>query len=135
VAVHCKNATRRRSSSVKPAAPLATCTEEEQRSEGVQPIEINRRMNVQYGDSCLSLLQVNKWIVKFMNGISSVTDCPRPDQVHPVVTTETIAAVEAIVKENRCVAVNDIAAHLDMNHGSAYHIVHDFLQFHKYLIN
>jgi len=41
------------------AAPLATCTSEEQRSvirfflsiEGAKPIEILRRMNVQYGDA------------------------------------------------------------------------------------
>jgi len=64
-----------------------------------------------------------------MNGISSVTDSPRPGQAHPVVTPEAIAVVEAIVKENRRVTVNDIAAHLDMSHGSAQHI-HDILQFH-----
>ena len=58
-------------------------------------------------------------------GISSVTDCPRPDQAHPVVTPEGIAAVEDIVKENRRVTVNEIAAHLDMSHGSANHIVRD----------
>jgi len=46
------------------------------------------------------------------------------------VTPEAIAAVEAIVKENRRVTVNEIAAHLDMSHGSAHHIVHDVLQFH-----
>jgi hypothetical protein len=46
-----------------------------------------------------------------MNSISSVTDSPRPDQAHPVVTPEAIAAVEAIVKENRRVTVNEIAAH------------------------
>jgi len=40
-----------------------------------------------------------------MNGISSVTDSPRPAQVHPVVTPEAIAAVEAIVKKNRRVTV------------------------------
>jgi hypothetical protein len=50
------------------------------------------------------------------------------------VTPEAIAAVEETVKENRHVAVNDIAAHLDMSHGSAHHIVHDFLLFLKYLI-
>ena len=44
-----------------------------------------------------------------MNGITSVTDCPRPGQAHPVVTPEAIAAVEAIVKENRRVTVNEIA--------------------------
>jgi hypothetical protein len=43
------------------AAPLVTCTQEEQRSvirflisEGVKPIEVHRRMKVQYGDACLS---------------------------------------------------------------------------------
>jgi len=40
------------------------------------------------------------------------------------VTPEGIAAVEDIVKENRRVTVNEIAARLDMSHGSAHHIVH-----------
>ena len=120
MAVRCSNATRRRSSSVKLAAPLATCTEEEQSSvilflssEGVKPIEIHRRMKVQYGDACLSLQQVYEWTRKFMNGISYVTDSPRPGQAHPVMTPEAIAAVEATVKENRRVTVNEIAANLD----------------------
>jgi len=65
-----------------------------------------------------------------MDGISSVTDSPRPGQAHRIVTPEAIAAVEAIAKENRRVTVNKIAAHLDMNQGSAHHIVHD-LQFHE----
>jgi len=60
-----------------------------------------------------------------MNGIGSVTDSPRPGQAHQVVTPEVIAAVEAIAKENRRVAVNETAAHLDMSHGSAHHIVRD----------
>ena len=69
-----------------------------------------------------------------MNGISSVTESPRPGQAHQVVTPDAIASVEAIVKENHCVTVNEIAAHLDMSHGSAHRIVNEFLQFHKYLI-
>jgi len=114
------------------AAPLATCMKEEQRSvirflssEGVKPIEIHRRMKVQYGDACLSLQQVYECTRKFMNGISSVTDCPRPGQAHRVVTPEAIAVVEAIMKENRYVTVNGRAAHLGMSHGSAHHIVRD----------
>ena len=92
-------------------------------SEGVEPIEIHRRMEVQYGDACLSLQQVYEWTRKFMNDISSATDSPRPGQA--------IAAVEAIVKENRRVIVNEITAHLDMSHGLVHHIVHGVLQFHK----
>ena len=94
-------------------------------SEGAKPIEIHRRMNVQYGDACLSLQQVYEWNKKFMNGISSVTVSPRRAQAHPVVTPEATATVEAIVKENRRVAVNEIAPHVDMIHGSAHHIVHN----------
>jgi len=66
-----------------------------------------------------------------MDGISSVTDSPRHGQIHRVMTPEAIAAVEAIGKENRHVTVNAIAEHLDISHGSAYHIVHDVLQIHK----
>jgi len=66
-----------------------------------------------------------------MNGISSVTDSPRPGQAHRVVTPEGTAAVEAIVKENRRITVNETAAHLDMTHGSAHGFVRDVLQFHK----
>jgi len=43
-----------------------------------------------------------------MNGISSVTDSPRPGQAHRVVTPEAVAVVEAIVKENRRVTMNEI---------------------------
>jgi hypothetical protein len=94
-------------------------------SEGVKPTEIHRRMEVQCGDACLSVQQVYQWTGKFMNGISSVTDSHRPSQAHPVVTPEAISAVEVIVKENRCVTVNEITAHLDMSHGSAHRIVRD----------
>jgi len=94
------------------AVRLATFTKEEQnsvirflRSEGVKPIEINRRMKVQYGDACLSLQQVYEWTGKFMNSISSVTDSPPPGQARRVVTPVAIAALEAIVQENRHVGV------------------------------
>jgi len=84
-------------------------------------------MKVQDGDACLSLQQVYKWIRTFMNGVSSVTDSPRPGQAHRIVTPEAIAAVEAIVKKNCCVTVNEIATHMDMNHRSAYHIIHEVI--------
>ena len=63
----------------------------------------------------VSLQHAYKWTRKSMNGISSVTDSPRHGQAHRVVTPEAIAAVEAIVKENRRVRVNETAAHLDMS--------------------
>jgi len=75
----------------------------------VKPIEIHRRMKIQYGDAFLSLQQVCECTMKFINGISPVTDFPRRGQAHRVVTPEAIVAVEAIVKENRRVTLNEIA--------------------------
>ena len=48
-----------------------------------------------------------------MNSISSVTDSPRPGQTHRILTPEVIAAVEASVKENSRVTVNEIACNGD----------------------
>jgi hypothetical protein len=122
----------------KMAAPLATCTNEEQRSvirflssEGTKPIEIHRRMEVQYGEACLSLQQVYEWSRKFRNSVTSVADAPLSGQAHRVVTPESIAAAEAIVMDNRRVTVNETAANLNICHGSARHIIHDVLKFRK----
>jgi len=79
----------------------------------MKPIEIRRQMEVQDGDACLSLQQVYEWTRKFMSGISSVTDSLRPGQAHRVVTPEGIAVVEAIVKENHYITVNEIACNGD----------------------
>jgi hypothetical protein len=63
------------------AAPMSTCTVEEQRSiirflwsEGVKLSEIYRRMKVQYGDSSLSQGRVYEWVEGFQNGQQSVSD-------------------------------------------------------------
>ena len=62
------------------AAPLSTCTVEEQRSvirfvwsEVVKSSEIYRRMKVQYGDSCLSQGRVYEWVERFQNGRQNVS--------------------------------------------------------------
>ena len=70
-----------RNSSCNMAAPLPTCTVEEQRrvirflwSEGVKPSEIYRRMKVQYRDSCLSQGRVYEWVERFQNGRQNVSE-------------------------------------------------------------
>ena len=81
------------------------------RSEGVKPIEIHRRMQIQYGDACLSLQQMYEWSRKILNRVSSVIVSPRPGQTQQVVTPEAIAAVEAIVNYNRRVTVHEISGY------------------------
>ena len=78
------------------AAPLENCTGEERRSvirvlrsEGVKPIEIHRRMKVQYGDACLSQQRVYEWSRKFANGVTSGEDAPRPHQAQQLQQSQT----------------------------------------------
>ena len=66
-----------------------------------------------------------------MHFVGLFLSSPRPGQAQRVVAPEAITAIETIVKENRRVTVHEIAAHLDMSHGSEYHIVHDVMQFHN----
>ena len=78
------------------ATPLSTCTVEGQKSvihflwsEGVKPSEIYRRMEVQYGDSCLSQGRVYEWVERFKNRRQNVSDEHR--SARPVsVASETV---------------------------------------------
>ena len=118
------------------AVPLQQCTKQEQRSvvrflfsEVVKPIEIHRRMSIQYGDRCMSRTQVYELTEKFKNGVTSVEDSPRPGLAFTAVTEDNIAAVENVVWENRRVTVKEVASLLDISVGSAHHIIHDELKF------
>ena len=120
----------------KMAVPLQQCTKQEQRSvvtflfsEGMKPIEIHRRMRIQYGDRCMSRTRVYEWTEKFKNGITSVEDSPRPGPTFTAVTEDNIAAVENVIQENRRVTVKEVASLLDISVGSAHHIIHYELKF------
>lgn len=45
--------------------------------------------------------------------------------------SESIFAIEAFMKENRRIILEEIAAVLKMNLGSVYHIMHDIPFYHK----
>jgi hypothetical protein len=89
-------------------------------SEGVKPTEIHQRMEMQYGDACLSLQQVYEWTRKFLNGVSSVADSPQPAQAHRVVTPEATAALHGTTLEHYMARGNTVTsatyADLPKNH-------------------
>jgi hypothetical protein len=56
-------------------APLSICTKEETRgvirflfAEGIKPVAIINRMEVQYGDNCLSCIKIYGWLDHFKKG-------------------------------------------------------------------
>jgi hypothetical protein len=89
-------------------APLSICTKEEMRgvirflfAEGVKPVEIIRRMQTQYGDSCLSRSKIYEWIDHFKKGRTSVCDEERSGRLSTSRTENSIQAVGRMVRENR----------------------------------
>ena len=81
-------------------------------------------MRLQYRDRCMSRTELYEWTEKFKNGVTSVEDSPRPDPAFTAVTEDNTAAVEDMIKENRCVSFNEVVSLLDISVGSAHHIIH-----------
>jgi Mn-dependent DtxR family transcriptional regulator len=44
---------------------------------------------------------------------------------------QAIAEAEHVIRDNRRIKVNEVAAMLDVSQGSAHHTIDDMLQFHK----
>ena len=115
---------------------MLACTKEEIRSvirflvaEGINGNEIYQRLKAVY--HCIARSNVYEWVQKFQSGMTSVKDAPRPGQAHCVVTPVTVARAEELVKQDRRMALDEIAANLGISHGSTHHIVHEVLGFNK----
>jgi hypothetical protein len=88
-------------------------------------------MKSQHGDACLPLQQVYEWDRKFENWASRVSDAYYPSRPHTAYTPERMELVEQVIRENRRVTTDEVAVELGISHGSAHHITHDVLQYHK----
>ena len=56
---------------------------------------------------------------------------PRPGQAHVVITQESIAAVNSLVRENRRITTRKIADSLSVSKGTIDTILHEHLQYSK----
>ena len=120
------------------AAPLSVCTKEEQRgvirflwSEGVPGAEIHRRLSAQYEDSALPRGSVYEWIENFQHGRTSLKDEERSGRPSTSITNSNVEDARAMILENRRVAIDEMANHFEISHGSAYDIIHNRLGFRK----
>jgi hypothetical protein len=82
-------------------APLSICTKEEMWgvirflfAERVKPVEINRRMQAQYGGNCLQRSKIYEWTDHFKKGRTSVCDEERSGRPSKSRTENNIQAVE-----------------------------------------
>jgi hypothetical protein len=64
---------------------------------------------------CMSRTAVFRWCSDFRHGRVSRVDMPRPGQAHVVITQESIAAVNSLVRENRRITTRKIADSLSVS--------------------
>jgi hypothetical protein len=100
-------------------------------SEGVKPIEILRRMKTQFVEACLSLQQMYEWDRKLNNVVSSVADAEYTGCPYTAYTPETVEYIERVIQGKNLVTTVEVALQLCISYGSAHHIMHDVLQYHK----
>lgn len=79
----------------------------------------------------MSLQEVYEWNRKFASEASTLTNALHSGRGHTSATPDSMSGVERLVQENRCVAIDKVAAELNISHGSEHHIIHDTLQYHK----
>ena len=127
-----------RNCSYNMAAPMSTCTVEDQPnvirflwSEGVKRSEIYRRTNVQYGDSCLSQGRGYEWVERFQNGRQNVSDEHRRGRPVSVATETVKQQIEQRIRDYSRVTTDEIAVAFNLSHGSVYNIVHNDLGYRK----
>ena len=67
----------------------------------------------------------------FRHGRVSTADMPLPGQAHVVITQESIATVNSLVRENRRITTLEIADSLSVSKGTVDTIFHEHLQYSK----
>ena len=100
-------------------------------AEGVSGTDIYSRMKNVYGTECMSHTAVFRRCSDFRHGRVSTADMPRPGQAHVVITQESIAAVNSLVRENRRITTWEIADSLSVSKGTVHTILHEHLQYSK----
>lgn len=119
-------------------SPLEKCEIFEQRSvirfllaEGEKPVDIYTRISKQYGKSCMNRRNCYKWIEKFKDGRTSVSDeyrCGRPAEVS---TSDLETRIESLILEDRRITVRIIAEKLQISVGTAHEVITNKLKYHK----
>jgi histone-lysine N-methyltransferase SETMAR len=84
-----------------------------------------------YADKCLSRKAVHSWVEKFSQGRSKIVDEVRSGRPVQIATDASVQRVEEMIRGDRRVTIDSVAAAIGCSHGSAYSIMHDRLKFKK----
>jgi len=84
-----------------------------------------------YGDNAMKKTAVYKWVKRFSEGRESVTDGERSGRPATSRTTENIANVRQIVRENRRLTVRSVAEQVNINRETVRKILTEDLDMRK----
>lgn len=76
---------------------------------------------------------MHNWVEKFSQGRSKVVDEVRSGRPVAIATDASVQRVEEMIRGDRRVTIDSVAAVIGCSHGSAYSIMHDRLKFKKVL--
>ena len=101
--------------------------------EGCAPIEIHKHMKAVYGDGCMDVKNVRKWVRcarSYCAGEMSVLDEHRQGRPISVNRDKNQCRVDAMIQENRQIKQRDIALKLGISQERVHHIT-EMLNYRK----
>jgi len=91
------------------------------------PIEIRRRMTAVYGDGCMDVKNVRKWVRCARSCCAgemlSLLDEHRPGRPISVTRDENQCRVDDMIQENRRIEQRDVAVKLGISQERVHHII------------
>ena len=89
---------------------------------------ISRRLKQVYGDSAIDYSTVTRWVKQIDNGQeepakSDLCDMPRSGRSSSAHSSVNIDQADALIKENRCITINELVESLGVSAGSAVKIM------------
>ena len=106
-------------------------------AKGVNGSEIHREVTLVYGEKCISLQMVRKWVDQFKKGRVDIHDLQRSGRPSEVINEDAVAAVQIAIQDDRRVTISEIQHKLqdenclDISVGSIHTIIHRDLSMRK----
>ena len=86
---------------------------------------IHKRLSAQYGKSILPRRSVYEWIENLKNGRTNVTHDKGDGRSSMAITEDNIERARDMFLIDRRVTIDEVAHVLQINHGSAYELMHN----------
>ncbi|GBO18260.1 hypothetical protein AVEN_269065-1 [Araneus ventricosus] len=101
------------------------------RAEGKHASQIYRRMKEVYGEQCLARCIIFRCCQRYEAGRVNIKDMTRPGQAHVVTNSDTISAVDELIRQNRRITTLKIGVELPISKETVHHIIHRKLGYGK----